>query len=143
MAGFKSIAVDIKTAFNAALAASQPGVNIYWPNNPKGDDGLQPGTTEEFIMAAILEAPTAILPEIGSRLANVRGLVIVSVFTPKGLGDDRNREICDSVRDALQGQQHGDAWFGGSRRDPRGVESKPTHFQANVNTPFRFESTPV
>jgi len=93
--------------------------------------------------AAILEAPSARLPEISSRMAEVAGLVHVQVFTPKGRGDLGNRQICDSVRDALQGLRHGDARFQGSRRNPRGIETRPTHYQANVTTPFRFESTPV
>jgi len=143
MAGFASASQDIRTAFNAALAVSQPTVNIYWPNDPREAEADQPSTTDEFIMVSILEAPRAYLPEIGSRMAEVSGLVHAMVFTPKGRGDLRNRQICDSVRDALQGLRHGDVKLRGSRRNPRGIELRPTHYQANVTTPFRFESTPV
>ncbi len=141
MAGFASVSEDIRTAFNLALGASQSTVTLYWTNDPV--DATPPESNEEYILADIHEAPSSVRPELNSRLAEVVGVVVARVFTQKGRGDKRNRQICDSVRDALQGLRHGVAEFQGSRRDPRGSVPNSRHFQANVITPFRFDSTPV
>ena len=139
MAGFASVAEDIRTALRASWTAAFPAVPIHFDGDPRAS--TQPDAEDEFIRATITEARSAHIPDIGSRTAWVHGLVIVQVFTQAGLGDKRNRTLCDGVRNAFQGLRHGEARFQATDRDSRGVSEDGRHLQANVTTRFRFEST--
>lgn len=140
MAGFASVSEDIRTVLNAAWAANATGVSLYWSNDPRAT--TQPQADSEYAVASILESRSAFLPEIGSRRADIRGLVVVQVFTESAQGDKRNRELCDVVRNALQGVVAGAARFQASDRYPVGIDVNDRHYQANVTTRFRFDSTP-
>ena len=141
MAGFESALNDITSAFQTAWSAAEPSVPAYFPNSPRA--GSQPQASGEHIDIAVRESVSGRLPEIGSRLAEIRGLVVVRVFVPHGTGTGRIRELCDSVRDILQSVRLGDVRLLASNHDVVGPSDNGALWQENVITPFWFESTPV
>ena len=118
--------------------------NIYEPLIRRDKDlKLSPGLATEWMRISV-RFTAARAPEIGSRLTDSIGRVIVQIFVPQGLQVGRARQLVDFVRDTFQQQVIGGAHlyetqptFSGP--DPQGQ----AYWMETVETRFRFESVPA
>lgn len=141
MASHESVSIDLVSTFTTDFAAAEPSVQIVHDNGPAPSP--VPGVAGEWVRVAV-RFTAARAPEIGSRLTDSFGRVVVQVFVPLGVQVGRARELVDTVRDILQRRKIGDARcqemvcsFSGP--DPAGAK----FWMETTETRFRFESVPA
>lgn len=145
MADPDGVAAALRSHFDTELAAVEPDVQVLHDNDPPL--GEKPGThapnpsTEQWVRVAVAQGAGG-LPEIDSRLAEIGGRLVVSVFTGLGQGAARAEEIARKVRDIFQAQKVGGARLAQTEFAVLGASLDNTWFQVNASTPFRYESTP-
>lgn len=142
MADFASVAVDLRSAFDTAFAASDATVKRLHDNDPPLDPQPNPRNGEEWMRFTVLHGQAA-LPEIGSDTSESLGRVVVAIFVGLGRGSARSLALASKVRDLYQGKRIGSARCYESECVLVGAGPENLWFQVNVSTRFRFESVPA
>jgi hypothetical protein len=95
---------------------------------------LDKSNLNEYISVNIIDnsAKQATLGENGSYI--IVGVVVVSIFTPNGIGSSRSRVLADGISNIFRAKKIGGLTF----KVPKGyrVRSDSSYYQYNVAIPF-------
>lgn len=94
---YQAIRAKIENPLLAAFNALVPAVPVYFDNIT----AVPPNTTTEYVRVNITFGLTT-EPTLTTSLDNVRGALVVRVFTEKGRGPARNQTLIDTVTTVLQ-----------------------------------------
>lgn len=130
---FSAAFVIVNDRFASLFGASDPAVEILWPNM----DG-EPNTQQSWVKPFMLPGKSR-LASIGKATRRWRnpGIFIVQVFSPIGVGEEVGLAIADSVVTAMRGITLSGVRLKESSVTRVGADGQ--WFQHNVTTPYEYD----
>lgn len=126
----------IRARFATAWGATTP---VAWPN-----EDFEETPAGEWVRLTVLTGE-GVVASVGTpeKLYRFPGLISIQVFVPLGDGDGRAMELADIVAGIFQSTRFGGAANHGilcGAASVKVVGRGETHYQVNVNTPYRRDS---
>lgn len=129
---------------DALTGAGESSVQVLGENDPPLTPPPDPRAADgsEWSRFTVQFAESE-LPELNSRLHDIHGVVIVSLFARLGSGTTRLDALAKLAISAFGGLEIDDALCGEAAITFRGASPDNLWYGVNVSTPFQFEHLPA